>query len=350
VPCPALATCLRTHRSAIVDSWIVRVQGARLGHYHDRPRAELESWGNQLVEAIAVSAEAGRDADLDAYVAGLTRDRYQLGFALDEVLEAGLLVKEAILPFLLRHVPDVEPAVASLDEKVRAIAVRFASGFVLVMRDQQERVAALEERHRLARDLHDSVSQALFGVGMYAEAAARLVASGEADRAAEHLVQLRSTAHEALREMRRMIYDLRPANLQEQGLAAALRERLAAVEMRVGVDTELDDALPGRLPRFTEDAVYGVAVEALNNAMRHARAGRVSVRLRADGHHAELEVEDNGRGFDVGAVAGQGGLGLRGMRERTARLGGELAIRSTPDGGTLVLARFPLQDASSSAD
>jgi GAF domain-containing protein len=204
--------------------------------------------------------------------------------------------------------------------------------------EQAQQVATLEERQRLARELHDSVTQALYGVTLYAEAAARLLSAGEVGLAADHLRELGDTAQEALREMRLLIFELRPPVLEEEGLLAALQARLEAVEGRAGLATAFKVEGVGRLAPKIEEGLYRIAQEALNNALKHAQAHSVTMHLCYVQHQRSvtLEIVDDGIGFDPDAARGQGGLGLAGMEERAARLGGWLMVKSSPGDGTSV--------------
>jgi len=208
------------------------------------------------------------------------------------------------------------------------------------LREQAEQAAAMAERGRLARELHDSVTQSLYSVTMYAEAAARLMPPGY-QAAAEHLRDARDTAQEALREMRLLIYQLRPAAVEQGGLAVALQLRLDAVERRGGIHAELAVEGEDRLPAGVQAELHQVAQEALNNALKHAHAQRVQVRLNFGEAAARLEVEDDGVGFDLAAVHGGGGLGLSGMQERVQKIGGRLDIKSAPGHGTKVEVEVP---------
>jgi signal transduction histidine kinase len=207
--------------------------------------------------------------------------------------------------------------------------------------EQAQRLAAAEERQRLARDLHDSVTQALYGVTLYAEAAGRLLTAGEIAQAAEHLGDLRTTAQDALRELRLLIFELRPPILEREGLIAALRTRLESVEERSGLKTVFSVeglAGPERLPLELETGLYRIAQEALNNILKHAQAHEVRLCLRylAPEERVVLEVVDDGQGFEMSNGAGKGRLGLQTMRERAALLGGELHIASRPGEGTRI--------------
>ncbi len=202
--------------------------------------------------------------------------------------------------------------------------------------EQAQQLAVVKERNRLARDLHDSVTQALYGVTLYAEAAGRQLLTGDLDTVADHLCEIRDTAQESLREMRLLIFELRLPVLRSEGLAAAVQARLEAVEAKVGLETELRVEGHGRLSPEVEEGLYRIAQEALNNTLKHAHATNVSVLLQYNHRTVILEIADNGIGFDPATAREQGGFGLRGIEERTARLGGNLSIQSSSGQGTLV--------------
>ncbi|HLH27107.1 MAG TPA: GAF domain-containing sensor histidine kinase [Chloroflexota bacterium] len=208
------------------------------------------------------------------------------------------------------------------------------------LHERARQAAVLEERQRLARELHDSVSQALYGVSLYAEAAGRALADGETAPAAAHLREIRETVQEALGEMRLLLFELRPPLLEEHGLAGALEARLRAVEARAGLVTEFHGEHAARLPPETEQELYRLAQEALNNVLRHAQATRVTVWLDVAPDGATLEIVDDGVGFEP-ARGCSGGFGLRGMSERAERLGGTLAVESAPGAGTRVRVEVP---------
>jgi PAS domain S-box-containing protein len=210
--------------------------------------------------------------------------------------------------------------------------------------DQAEQSAAIAERHRLSRELHDSVTQSLYSVTMYAEAAARLLVAGDTVTAMDHLRELRNTAQEALREMRLLIFELRPLALEKIGLAAALRARLDSVEVRGGIQTELHiDGEQDRqaLPNAIEEELYHIAQEALNNVLKHAGAKCVWVHLCFTSAEISLAIRDNGIGFTPDA-ASNGGLGLAGLKERAEKIGAVLEIRSEPGTGTEIRVAVPV--------
>ena len=207
--------------------------------------------------------------------------------------------------------------------------------------EQAQQLAVVEERNRLARDLHDSATQSLYGVTMFAEAAARLLTSGKIELAADHMRQVRETAQEALQEMRLLIFELRPPILEKAGLAAALQTRLETVEERSGLKTEFDVERIGDLSTEIEEGLYRIAQEALNNVLKHARAHKVTVHLCRDQQNVTLEIIDDGIGFDPTLMRGKGGLGLRGIDERAALLGGRLKVNSKPGHGTTLRVEVP---------
>jgi PAS domain S-box-containing protein len=207
------------------------------------------------------------------------------------------------------------------------------------LRERVRETAVLEERQRLARELHDSVTQGLFSLKLFAEAANRQLAAGAIEMASAHLRELRATAGEALAEMRLLVFELRPPLLEERGLAAALRTRLDAVEARSGLTTtsDLDERL--RLTAPIEQEIYRIAQEALNNVLKHAHASRVSVTFQGDQQVVRLEIVDDGEGFDSHKASG--GYGIESMRERARRLGGTLLVESAPGRGTHLRLEVP---------
>ena len=212
--------------------------------------------------------------------------------------------------------------------------------------------ATLLERQRLARDLHDSVSQALFSMTLHARAAERHLAAAGFDTgsaAAIEVARLHGLTQGALAEMRALIFELRPGALAEEGLAAALRKQAAAVSAREQVPVDVHvPADPVPLPPDVEEHLYRLALEALHNALKHADAHRVGVTLDheddtdgTDGtRRLVLTVTDDGVGFDPG-LPRPGHLGLRTMRERATAAGAALRIDSGIGRGTRVTVTYP---------
>jgi signal transduction histidine kinase len=202
--------------------------------------------------------------------------------------------------------------------------------------ERSRELSILSERNRLALELHDAVSQKLFGLVLTAEAAATLL-DRDPEAARAQLSRLGTLAQEALEELRGLILELRPPDLARDGLCGALRKHVDALRRLHGVPIELhaDDGVTAGPRRDPE--VLRIAQEALYNALRHAGAGQVDVRLRAVDGRIALEVADDGAGFEPADPALRSrSLGLTSMEERAQRLGGRLEIRSAPGGGTTV--------------
>jgi PAS domain S-box-containing protein len=209
------------------------------------------------------------------------------------------------------------------------------------LRGQAAELAASQERARLAQELHDSITQALFSMTLTARSA-ELLLHRDVEATAEKLGELRELARDALAEMRALIFELRPGSLAEEGLVSALRKHIGAVEGRTGLSVLLDvDDVP-RMALDVEDALYRITQEALHNVVKHAGARHVKVSLCCEGGVC-LEVSDDGAGFDPAAVTGDH-LGLAGIRTRVDRLGGTLTVESSPGAGTrieVVMAETP---------
>jgi PAS domain S-box-containing protein len=217
-----------------------------------------------------------------------------------------------------------------------ALAIRNAQLF-----EQTRRLAALEERQHLARELHDSVSQSLYGMTLWAGAANDLLEAGEVDATQAYLHQMQEMAQSALAEIRLLIYQLRPPALEE-GLASALQERLEAVESRSGLAVALQAEGDLSLPARVEEELYRIAQEALNNIIKHARARTVQIRLVRCDAILLLKISDDGSGFDPSLVRQKGGWGLQGMAERATRLQGTLEIDSRPGCGARITVEVPV--------
>ncbi len=208
--------------------------------------------------------------------------------------------------------------------------------------EQSRELSMLAERNRLALELHDAVSQKLFSLVLTAEAAGtQLERDPEAARA--QVARLGTIAAEALEELRSLILELRPPELERDGLCGALRKHVEMLRRlhRIDIDLEIDDDAGSGGPRDRE--VLRVAQEALHNALRHGGAQRLGVRLARRDGRLELEVADDGAGFDPGDPELRSRrLGLTSMEERAQRLGGTLEIRSAPGAGTTIRLEAPV--------
>jgi PAS domain S-box-containing protein len=217
-----------------------------------------------------------------------------------------------------------------------AVAVENARLFAAV-----EDKVTLEERQRLARELHDSVSQALYGIALGTRTArAWLNREGPRERVEEWLDYVLSLADAGLTEMRSLIFELRPESLETEGLIAALEKQAAALQARHEIPVHATLGREPDLPLEAKEALYRIAQEALHNTVKHAHASRAELKLECDARGIALEVSDDGAGFDPGEDF-SGHLGLKSMRERAARLGGTLRVESAPGEGTSIRVRIP---------
>ena len=288
--------------------------------------------GKSLDGTHPLSWKVATDYPDETLKANLMREGVQL------VVGVPLIAKEKMVGMLVLNTrtarvltPEELSLLSAIGQQV-GIAVENARLY-----ERAEQAAAITERSRLARELHDSVTQLIYSVTLYAEAAAELLGSGETQTAIEHLRELRDTAQEALREMRLLIFELRRPTLEKSGLAGALQARLDAVESRGGMHAELRVEGVEHLQRLLQEELYNIAQEALNNALKHAHANHVQIRLRFEAAKTELEVSDDGVGFEHSIEQRGGGFGISGMKERAQKIGGTLEIQTAPGKGTKVI-------------
>ncbi|HET9496133.1 MAG TPA: sensor histidine kinase, partial [Chloroflexia bacterium] len=195
----------------------------------------------------------------------------------------------------------------------------------------------VEERARLARELHDSVTQSLFSLNLTLRAAKRVLMT-DRNEAIKLIDNVHELAQGSLAEMRALIFELRPQALENEGLALALQKHADAVRARSGLNVHLSVQGDRRLPIDHEEALYQIAREALHNVVKHAQARDAWVDLDLASDEVTLAIRDNGRGFDVGKLKTGGGshIGTSTMRERADTIRGQLEITSAVGAGTEV--------------
>lgn len=242
-----------------------------------------------------------------------------------------------LLEYPVTHIPP--------DETVRLVGAFANQAGVAIENmklytDVQEK-AAFEERQHLARELHDSVSQALYSIVLGTHAAKKQLQSNP-EAAKQALEYVQTLAEAGLAEMRALIFELRPEILEKEGLVAALAKQLEALEVRHHVQGELEAEREPTLPFSTKQTLFRVVQEALHNVVKHAKATRVKVQLLQQQAQLTLSVADNGVGFDTSHDY-TGHIGLKSMRERVTSLGGRFQIASTSKDGTVLTAHIPLQ-------
>ncbi|MFB6290944.1 MAG: sensor histidine kinase, partial [Candidatus Bipolaricaulia bacterium] len=229
------------------------------------------------------------------------------------------------------------------DEEV-SLATSFADQASLAienarLNEKAEEAAVLEERNRMARELHDSVTQSLYSVTLFAEAAKRMADQGNPEQVRSHLENVERMSQQALKEMRLFIYQMRSPGKSSSRFEDKIKSRLETVERRSGVESSVEVKGSPDLAEEKVEELYLIAQEALNNAQKHAEATRVDVLLDARDDGVRLKISDNGRGFDPGKARESGGMGISNMEERADKIGAELSIESEPGKGTRVYVR-----------
>ncbi len=294
----------------------------------------------------------GEMAEMVAYVVGLQDWKWAIGTGIfiDDVTN-NLAATRAQTGKRLRAT-----SYQIMEITMAALVLVFLSGMVLNIRERRLADAKLkkltqrvfdtqeEERTRVARELHDGISQILVGVRYLLELAIRRQ-SKEDPRALNSITKARDDLNGAIAEVRRISHDLRPGVLDDLGLAPALRTLTEDFSNRTGIQVQFDTVVfSNRLDKESKTALYRVAQEALTNIERHSRATRISLQVYGNRRGANLRIEDNGIGMSYPQVerTATGGLGLRNMQERIENLDGELRITSSGS-GTIIDVKLPLK-------
>jgi signal transduction histidine kinase len=286
------------------------------------------------------------DPDVDRELAGRIANRMGEPEPATGIF-APLLLRDRAIGVIVAHdkigTGGADPRFSAEDERlVELLASRAAVAVDLSQRVQLEALrrvvhAQEAERQRIARELHDETGQALTSMllGLRAAEDAR-----DEESRARALASLRELAAATLRDVRRLAVELRPKALDDFGLVPALERLIDGFRERTGLDAQFEAALPGRLPREVETALYRIVQESLTNVVKHAHARHVSVLLARKGSSVTAVIEDDGVGFTP--YSATEGLGLIGMRERVALLGGHLTIESRAGAGSTFVAEVPL--------
>ena len=208
---------------------------------------------------------------------------------------------------------------------------------------QAEELAAAQERNRLARELHDSVTQTIFSMTLTAESS-RILLKRDPKQVEPQLDRLNELAQGALEEMRTLIHELRPAAVVEDGLIPALHKHVASLNQRDGLVVELNVHGDASIGGEQAQGLFRIVQESLNNVSKHARVDKALVTLQQTNGRVVLAIEDKGVGFDVSEVPpGEEHMGLSSIRERTEMLKGNLKVESAPGQGTRITVDFPVE-------
>lgn len=210
-----------------------------------------------------------------------------------------------------------------------------------LLAEEASAFAALEERNRMARELHDALKQQVFGLSLTA-GAIRQLAEEDVEQAKQRLAEMEQQARQLHEEVDAIIHQMRPASLEGQGISKALSALLDQWQTQNNVEVDFTIQGQGHLPLPIEHALLRIAQEALNNIERHSDASKVQIQLSYLQEEVELIISDDGQGFDAGETVSNTHLGLYSMYSRTKELGGEVEIKSEPGSGTKITVKMPI--------
>jgi signal transduction histidine kinase len=309
--------------------------------------AEIEAMGplprtHGLLGAILTSTTPYRTEDI-------TTDRRFRGWwpsthpRMKSFLGVPIVFKDDVIGAFYLTDKTTAPAFSEADERLVRVLATHAGVLIEHARlfEQSRELSVLDERNRLARELHDAMTQSLFSLRLTIETAASLVQS-DPSRAGAELERSRALVDGLFGELRSLIFELRPPSLGPEGLAETVRKHLEVVGRANGLDVDVRASGRRRLPPDVERELFRILQEAVTNAVRHAGASSLSVGLDIGKSGVSLVVSDDGKGFDPTARAIRSRrLGLTSMRERAQALGGKLSIVSAPGEGTTVRVDVP---------
>lgn len=310
--------------------------------------ARFEKLHPTLVNHFGSGGKPSRRMGERSTVTGQRKDgqEFPCEVSISRLEQDGQITYTAILRDITERVQARQLLEQRVEERTRQIEAQRQRAEKLAQENaelarQADALAVERERNRLGRELHDSVAQMIYSLTLLAEAGRRQAAASDLAQAQATLARLAEVSHQSLKEMRLLVFELRPPVLEQEGLLGALQQRVDAVEGRAGVVARLRVEGSLDLPPEVQDGLYRIALEALNNSLKHSGATQVELHLHAQKGSVELEISDNGRGFDPPAGEHSGGMGLRSMQERAVQLGGSCLVTSVPGSGTQVRVRLP---------
>lgn len=285
-------------------------------------------WGRVAQEGVSI---------LSDHVNGEHGNRYMYDIGIHSHLCVPLKIKEKVIG-VMSAASGHDKAFDQSDETIFQTLANQVSVAIENARlyEQARHLAVLDERQRLGRELHDSVTQSLYGISLYAQAATGKIAINQFNQAIEYLDDIQNTAQESLADMRLLIFELRPPILDKEGLIPALQNRLMSVENRAKIKSNIESNLTGRLPSYIEEGLYQIAREALNNIIKHAHAKNILISVQQVHKSVSMEISDDGIGFEPENACRQGCLGLANMKELAQSQGWQLLIESSPGNGARI--------------
>lgn len=360
---PNLASVLDQHSQAIVIAWIDAVdRQLSASGLCSIPRERRHPTALVVLRSLIDKLSGGHDPDLAAAALAAATEMVQLGAGIDEILEAILLGKDAVLPFIWQAYPPGSQAACSAISQFDAVMRHAARVFIAAyaqasqhleshQRQKAQVVAVLLERVRLAQEIHDDLAQAVGYLHAQASLTHDLLSTGEIDRAEASLLDMTRVAGQAYDEVTEAIFSLRTKVPGGDKFLPALREYLVQYGAYYGLVARLviDDKALARFSSAVASQVLFIIREALTNVRKHSGAGGATVRFARDNGLVRITIEDSGHGFDLSRLSERDRphFGLQIMRERAESVGGSLAITSQAGDGTCVTIWMPPKPAKS---
>lgn len=302
----------------------------------------FETWVEGVWATLSILVVVGVLALLYGFFQG-----YRMKRRIELLRESMLLLEKGNLS---RPIPDIgNDELGQLAEQLERVSKRWEEQVTSLQRlstnnaqlAEKARISAIiEERQRLARELHDAVSQQLFAISMTATAVKRTLGR-DYDRAERQVELIEEMASVAQSEMRALLLHLRPVHLEGKGLVQGLRELVHELQSKVPIEIQCEVDEDIHLVKGVENHLFRIVQEAMSNALRHSKAERMEIKLQNREDSVRLMIRDNGVGFDWD-VQKQASYGLRTMQERVNEIGGSIQIITAPDKGTRIEIRIPL--------
>jgi len=322
------------------------------GSSSESVRGRRLALGEGLVGKVASSGESQVVADIQIEEGFFEEIAREIGGEVRSVLCVPLRAKRGVIGVICLEDTRVNHFGSTDVGWVEALAAAAASAIENAqLHTRIRQLAAEQERQKLARDLHDTVTQSLYSIGMAAQTSLKLARQEHFDTGAldaiKHILALSQTT---LSEMREFLYDLHPTALADTGLIESLAQHFDVLRTQYLVSIDFRADSEPLVPMIHKEALFHIAREALWNVVKYASATHVDVLLRVEGNQVILSVVDDGAGFDPSVFVEEETVGLRNMKQRAELVGGVLELDTSPDHGTRITARIPLQTSERTSE
>ena len=307
-----------------------------VGSYSTMDSLDTEQIAQALIDSLTSAQDVMHMRSRDL-LSGF--DNLKLDEGMGELVLCPILIESQTQGAVVLFRPENSPFIP--DEIIRLAMLANELSTLVHVEQQRNGFASMVERKKLIRILHDTVTQQLYGLLYFIDVAQAQLETGTINSLSATLERLSQTGRQALKEMRMFLYSLQPVNISKTGFIAAINHRLDSVEGRASVKTQFTVIGEIKLTLKQEVCLYEIALEALNNIIRHASAKTVSITIKQFPKNIQLEIVDDGRGFDVKVMKNSGGLGLKNMKESAKQIHAKISIQSNLVGGTRVKVLFP---------